>query len=85
MPPKSPKTIHIRYYAMLKERRGCDHETVKTMARTATELYEELTRLHKFKIPHVTLKLAINDEFFDWNTEINEDDCISFIPPVAGG
>lgn len=85
MPPGTPKTIHIRYYAMLKERRGQDDETVKTMARTASDLYEELTRMHKFRFPHVKLKMAINDEFQDWNTELIDGDCVAFIPPVSGG
>ncbi len=81
----TPKTIHLRYYAVLRDLCGGDTETRKTMARTAGDLYEELAREYKLKFPKVRLKLAINDEFHDWNTELADGDCVSFIPPVAGG
>lgn len=80
-----PKTVHLRYYAMLREMCGGDSETRKTMARTATDLFEELQREYKIKLPKVKLKLAINDEFCDWNSELTDGDCVTFLPPVAGG
>jgi molybdopterin converting factor small subunit len=31
------------------------------------------------------LKVAINDEFAAWDTQLASGDTIVFIPPVAGG
>jgi molybdopterin converting factor small subunit len=31
------------------------------------------------------MKVAINDEFSEWNSELADGDSVVFIPPVAGG
>lgn len=79
------KTIHIRYYAMLREERGLAAEAVETEAGTAAVLYEELKARHGLKWPRDRLKVAVNDELKNWDTGLREDDIVSFLPPVAGG
>ena len=80
-----PKTIHIQYYAALREQRKCREETVNTSAVTPLELYKELKTQHKFTLAENVLRVAINDEFKDWTTPLQSGDRIVFIPPVAGG
>ncbi len=79
------KKIHIEYYAILREQRGADKETVETEATTAKELYRELKKKHGFTLEGKRLRLAINDEFCDWKTSLKSGDSVIFIPPVAGG
>ena len=79
------KTIHLRYFAVLREQRGLSQETIKTKAVTAQELYEELINRYGIKFPPDLLKVAINDEFESWDTLLKENDTLVFIPPVAGG
>ena len=79
------KTIHLHYYAVLKEARGAVKETVQTPARTALDLYEELKGKHGFKLSADIVKVAINDEFKSWDTPLQSGDTVVFIPPVAGG
>ena len=79
------KTIHVQYYALLREQRGVNEERLETSANTAIQLYDELQREYKFRLPTNILKVAINDEFAGWNTAIKSGDTIIFIPPVAGG
>jgi len=77
-------TITVEYFAMLRERAGQPHEELVTGAGTAAELYAELE--HRYRFPPVdTMKVAINDEFSDWNAKLGDGDRIVFIPPVAGG
>lgn len=76
--------IHIEYFAILREHVGRDAEECRTSATTAAELYSELDQRYGF--PQMgRLKVAINDEFRDWDTPLAEGDRVVFIPPVAGG
>ena len=78
------KTIRIEYFAALREHTGIDREDVNTAARNVDELYAELHSRHDF--PAVgRLKVAVNDEFSDWQTDLADGDSVVFIPPVAGG
>jgi molybdopterin converting factor subunit 1 len=79
------KSINIKYFAVLREQRGCGEETVDTDASTAAALYSVLQTEHKFELNQSSLKVAINDAFCDWDTELKAGDSLVFIPPVAGG
>jgi molybdopterin converting factor subunit 1 len=79
------KTVHVRYFALLREQRGLDEERIATGAGDAGELYEELRRRHRFTLPAARLRVAINEEFKPWTAAIRDGDAVVFIPPVAGG
>ncbi|HWA09898.1 MAG TPA: molybdopterin converting factor subunit 1 [Opitutaceae bacterium] len=79
------KTVHVRYFAVLREQRGLAEEKLATETGTAAELYEELRRRHGFALEAGRLRVAVNDEFAPWTTALREGDSLVFIPPVAGG
>lgn len=77
-------TVTIEYFAILREYAGVNQETLQTDAGTPAQLFVELEALYGF--PELeTMKVAINDEFDDWDAQLNDGDSIVFIPPVAGG
>ncbi len=78
-------TFTIQYFALLREQRGLDEETIESSAATAAELYTELSQQHGFTLATSALKVAINDEFANWSTPLSDGDTVVFIPPVAGG
>ncbi len=78
-------TYRLEYFALLKEQRGLGSETVATEARTPAQLYSFLKAEHGFRLEQDSLKVAVNEEFADWETELRDGDLIVFIPPVAGG
>ena len=80
-----PHTITVRYYALLREERGLEEESINTDAETAADLYEELLEQHGFSLTRKRLWVAINDEMSAWERTIEEGDTVVFIPPVAGG
>jgi molybdopterin converting factor small subunit len=82
---KSLKTIHVQYYALLREQRKISSEKVLTEAVTAKEFYQELQTKYHFTLSMDILKVALNDQFSTWNTKLKNNDTIIFIPPVAGG
>ncbi len=76
--------INIEYFAILREHVGRNKEAVHTDAGTAAELFDELSRRYDF--PDVgNMKVAINDEFEEWDSKLVDGDSVVFIPPVAGG
>ncbi len=76
--------VRIEYFAILREHIGKSDEEVSTQAGTAGELFAELAERYAF--PQMNqMKVAINEEFGEWDTVLAEGDSIAFIPPVAGG
>ncbi|HEY9681224.1 MAG TPA: molybdopterin converting factor subunit 1 [Oculatellaceae cyanobacterium] len=79
------KQINIQYFAVLKEERGLSSETVQTSSKTVRELFNELSKKHRFSLNTERLNVAVNDEFQPWETTLKQGDTVVFIPPVAGG
>lgn len=79
------KRVEIQYFAVLREQSGKSKEIIFTDAKTAEGLYNDLKKRHQFTLSKDILKVAVNNEFCPWSTEIEHDDIITFIPPVAGG
>jgi molybdopterin converting factor subunit 1 len=77
--------INVNYYAMFREAAGCSNETVSVESANAVDLFETLKFKYDFAMCRSHVRLAINDEFVDWETPLNEGDSVVFIPPVAGG
>jgi molybdopterin converting factor subunit 1 len=76
--------INIEYFAILREHVGLSKEALETDAGTAAELFDELSRRYQF--PDIgKMKVAINDEFSEWDSKLADGDSVVFIPPVAGG
>jgi len=76
--------ISVGYFAILREHTGRASEQVETEARTAADLFRELDARYRF--PRLaSLRVAVNDEFRDWDTALTDGDSVVFIPPVAGG
>ncbi|WP_157995163.1 NTP transferase domain-containing protein [Peristeroidobacter soli] len=80
-----PRTLRVQYYAILREQAGRSEETLDTTATTPAELYDELRRRHPFQLNAAQLKVALNNDFSDWQTPLRHGDTVVFIPPVAGG
>ena len=79
------KKVNLKYFAILRDHRGESSETLETNAETAGQLYEDLKAKYDFPLSVKRLKVAINEEFSEMNSEIKDNDEIVFIPPVAGG
>jgi molybdenum cofactor guanylyltransferase len=82
---RTTRTVHIQYYAVLRERAGRNEEVLVTAASTPAELYDELSGRYPFALAREQLKVAVNSEFADWSAPLRDRDSIVFIPPVAGG
>lgn len=78
--------VNIQYFAMLRDAAGKSAEQVTISAgETASSLYYRLAETYGFKLPKENIRVAINEEFSDFNAELKDQDRLVFIPPVAGG
>jgi molybdenum cofactor guanylyltransferase len=84
-PPVTPRDLHVQYFAVLRDQTGRSAETVASAARTPRELYVELRNRYQFALAPEQLRVAVNDDFADWNHPLASGDNIVFLPPVAGG
>ncbi len=82
---REEKAIHIQYFALLREQRGQNEETLRTDARTPRELYAQLRKEYQFTLPDQSLGVSINEQFSEWQTELKFGDRVVFLPPVSGG
>jgi molybdopterin-guanine dinucleotide biosynthesis protein A len=77
--------VQVRYFALLREQAGRSAEALQTAARTPQELYQQLRLERGLKLDPQFLRVAVNDEFGDWEQRLTEGDTVAFLPPVAGG
>lgn len=81
----APRAVHIRYFAALRDQAGRSEETRNTAARTPRELYEEVRQAHGLGLRAEQLRVAVNDDFAEWDRALRPGDAVVFLPPVAGG
>jgi len=74
-------TVHISYFAVLREQRGLDRETMETNAKSYRAIYDSLG----LKLPGNLVTVAVGGDFKSMEDAPQEGDQIVFIPPVAGG
>jgi sulfur-carrier protein len=79
------KSIHIQYYAALREAAGREQETVTSSAGTAADLFREMARMRDIPFDLSSLTVALNDQVVSWSTPVNDGDTVVFLAPYAGG
>lgn len=77
--------VDIQYFALLREERGMEKESLTTDCKTLGDLYLYLKDKHHFSLPLDMIQVAVNDEFSHLHHEITDGIRVVFIPPVAGG
>ena len=77
--------IQMIYFAKLRELTGLDKETfLMKQGNKPGDVLTSINDRHEIDLG-INFKIAVNDEFSDWDIELNEGDRLVFIPPVTGG
>lgn len=79
------KTVSVRYFAVLRERRGLSEERVTTECATVGELVEHLVGEHRLGLPVSLVRVAVDREFVERSHPLKDGQELVLIPPVAGG
>lgn len=77
-------SVTVLYFASLRDAAGIASESLP-MPESLPALYEVLRERHGFSLPAGKLRVAMDGEFVDWQTEPRDGSEIAFIPPVSGG
>jgi len=80
-----PIDVSLLYFAIFREQAGKRSESLHTIARSPALLYAELKHRYGFQLNSEQVKVAVNNEFCDWQRPLKSGDTVAFIPPVAGG
>ena len=77
--------IEVIYFAILRELTGLDKETFSIkQGNKPGDVLRSINERHEIDLG-INFKIAVNDEFSDWDVELNEGDRLVFIPTVTGG
>ena len=77
--------IKVIYFAALRDLTTKKEELLSVDPGTTPQsLYDILQEKYSFPDQN-TFKVAINDNFTEWNEPLNQHDTVVFIPPVTGG
>lgn len=77
--------VDVRYFAVLRERRGIDRERISTSSPTWETLYAELSARHGLDLSPNLVRFAVNGEFVASDAPVFDGAEVALIPPVAGG
>jgi molybdopterin synthase catalytic subunit len=79
--------VRARLFARLREQAGTDTENVELPAgSTVADVYEAIQKLHPgLQADQSAVRVALNQEFTDWDSKVADGDEVAFIPPVSGG
>ncbi|MEI8280880.1 MAG: MoaD/ThiS family protein [Armatimonadota bacterium] len=77
--------VHIRYFAVLRDRSGVSGETIETRTQSVRELVDELIVSRGLGLPSSLIRIALNESFVEDQVLICDGDEITLIPPVSGG
>lgn len=77
--------IQVRYFAVLRDRRGLGEEALEIESQTARQLADHLIAEHQLDLPSPLIRVAINGAFVADDTVLRDGDTVVLIPPVAGG
>ena len=82
--------MKILYFSWLREKIGIDSEEIKISeigdVNELVEFLKKSSEKHSIAFQNMkSIKVAVNKEFANFNTKIQDQDEIAFFPPVTGG
>ncbi len=82
----STDTFTLLYFAFLQEKAGKPEEKRRlTPSLTAKALFDSVCDELGLDAKETPVRVSINHAFADWDSFIQANDIVAFIPPVAGG
>lgn len=76
-------TVHVRFFASLRERLGAQDTEINLSAQvTVADVWRQV--LGDIEMP-ANLLAAINMDYVDLQAAVNDGDEVAFFPPVTGG
>jgi molybdopterin converting factor subunit 1 len=79
--------VQVLLFARLREITGAGHVEVEVEeGTTPASIFEQLSAAHPQLAPtRARLRVAIDQEYAEWETPLRDGAELAFIPPTAGG
>ena len=78
--------VEIIYFAQLRDSTQKESETLQLEdGDTALSVYTRLSHKYGFTLSADELRVAVNDEFSQFDHSLSGGETLVFLPPVAGG
>ncbi len=77
--------LKIEYYAIFRDLTGKSDEIIETTANSPEDVYKELSQKYAWDLQKSNFRIAVNEEFSNWDHQLKNDDTVVFIAPVSGG
>ena len=79
--------IKVLFFARLQEDMGISELLMdeENAGQTVEQLRNNLVAMGKAILADESIRVAINQNFCAWDTEIKDGDEVAFMPPVTGG
>ena len=75
--------VFVKYFASLRERMGrAEQELEIDSGFTVRDIWLTVNKDSQITAP---VLCAVNQDYADWETQINDGDEVAFFPPVTGG
>ena len=82
---KNTLQIQVIYFAKLRDLIGLDEEIFSMVeGDNPSDVLASIKKKHNIDVGN-NFKIAVNDEFSQWDIKLNNGDRLVFIPPVTGG
>jgi len=78
------KHVTVRYFAVLRDRRGVGEETLSTDCESIGDFICELVVKHQLDLAPALIRAAQDGSFVDDSTPIRDGAQIVLVPPVSG-
>jgi len=89
MPDPKDQSVHVLYFAWVRERIGVPREEVETSAATVADLVAELRgREERYDVAFAdvsALRVALDQELVDFDAPLAGVREVAFFPPMTGG
>ena len=77
--------VSVTYFAILREQRGLAQETLGAEGKTLRDLFRHLRARHGFSLDETRVRVALNEQFADWDAPVPDGGRVAFLPPASGG
>ena len=78
--------VKVRFFARLRELAGVENEALQVApGATLASVYAAVRARHTALPERGSVRGALNQEFADWEAQVEDGDEVAFIPPVSGG
>lgn len=78
--------VRVLYFAQFADDSGKPDEILQiAKGSSASDLFDKLQERYTLSLDKDQCRVAVNERFVSWDTQLEANDTLALIPPVTGG